>query len=46
MGFDVAFADEEEMEKISAMPEFEQMAEYPYYGSIEKIDNYIVVKLG
>lgn len=46
LGFDVAFADEEEMEKISAMPEFEQMAEYPYYGSIEKIDNYIVVKLG
>lgn len=46
LGFDIAFAEEEETENISAMPEFQQMAEYPYYGSIEKIDNYIVVKLG
>ena len=46
LGFDIAFADEKEIEEISAMPEFEQMAEYPYYGSIEKIGDYIVVKLG
>lgn len=46
LGFDIAFAGDEELERISAMPEFETMAEYPYYGSVKKIDNYIVVKLG
>ena len=37
---------EEELEAISATPEFEQMAEYPYYGSVKMIGDYIVVKLG
>lgn len=46
LGFDIEFAGEEELEAISAMPEFEEMAEYPYYGSVKKIGDYIVVKLG
>ena len=46
LGFDIEFAGEEELETISASPEFERMAEYPYYGSVEKIGDYIVVKLG
>lgn len=46
LGFDLPFATAEEAERISAMPEFEQMAEYPYNGSVKKIENYIVVKLG
>ena len=46
LGFDIEFAGEEELEAISATPEFEQMAEYPYYGSVKMIGDYIVVKLG
>ena len=46
LGFNIEFAGEDELEEISASPEFEQMAEYPYYGSIKKIGDYIVVKLG
>lgn len=46
LGFNIEFADEEELETISALPEFQEMAEYPYYGSVKKIGDYIVVKLG
>ena len=44
-GFDVPFATEEEMNWIRNQEAFTQMNEYPYYGSIAKIDNYIVVKM-
>lgn len=46
LGFDIEFAGEDETQAIAALPEFEEMPEYPYYGSIEKIEDYIVVKLG
>lgn len=46
LGFDVPFASQEEMEALCETTEFEQMAEYPYYGSVKEIGDYIVVKLG
>lgn len=46
LGFDVSFASQEEAEALSRTAEFEQMAEYPYNGSLRKIGDYIVVKLG
>lgn len=44
-GFDVPFATEEETNWIRNQEAFSQMDVYPYYGSIAKIDNYIVVKM-
>jgi hypothetical protein len=46
LGFEIPFADDEELEEISRSREFEEMAEYPYYGSVKKIGDFIVVKLG
>jgi hypothetical protein len=46
LGFEIPFADDEELEEISQSREFEEMAEYPYYGSVKKIGDFIVVKLG
>lgn len=46
MGSTVELAEAEELERIKLSPEYEEMSEYPYYGSIKKIDDYIVVKLG
>ena len=46
LGFDISFASEEELDELSADARVEAMAEYPYYGSVLKIDDYIVVKLG
>ena len=46
LGFDVPFAGQEELDALSRTAEFEQMAEYPYNGSVKKIGDYIVVKLG
>ena len=46
LGFDIAFASEESLEKLQNDERVQQMAEYPYYGSVKKIDDYIVVKLG
>ena len=46
LGFDVPFASQEELDVLSKTAEYEQMAEYPYYGSVKKIGDYIVVKLG
>lgn len=46
LGFDVPFAGQEELDALSKTAEFEQMAEYPYNGSVKKIGDYIVVKLG
>lgn len=44
-GFPMPFASEEEIAQITATPEFEAMAVYPYYGSLQKIGNTLVVKL-
>lgn len=46
MGTDIPLATQSELEAIAASAEFAAMNEYPYYGSIKIIDNYIVVKLG
>lgn len=46
LGFDVPFAGQEELDALSRTAEFEQMVEYPYNGSVKKIGDYIVVKLG
>lgn len=46
LGFDIPFAGQEELDALSKTAEFEQMAEYPYNGSVKKIGDYIVVKLG
>ena len=46
LGFAVPFASQEELDALSKTAEFEQMAEYPYKGSVQKIGDYIVVKLG
>jgi len=45
MGFPIPMASAEETEEIMASPEYEQMAVYPYYGSLQKIGNTLVVKL-
>ena len=45
LGFDIEFATEEEISILQADERFEEMEVYPYYGSVQKIDNYIVVKL-
>ncbi len=44
IGFNVDFASDEEIEEIINLPEFAEMAEYPYYNSVKAIDDYIVVK--
>lgn len=44
IGFDVDFANDEEIKEIAALPEFAEMEEYPYYNSVKALDNYIVVK--
>lgn len=46
MGFDMEFATQEEMEEIERDARFEQMPIYPYYGSVARIGEHIVVKLG
>ena len=46
LGFDIPFASEASLEKLSDDERVLEMAEYPYYGSVQKIDDYIVVKLG
>ena len=46
LGFDIPFATEEELAALSGDARIQEMAEYPYYGSVKKIENYMVVKLG
>ena len=46
LGFDIPFASEESRAYLAEDARVQAMAEYPYYGSVQKIDNYIVVKLG
>ena len=44
-GFPMEFASSKEIKEISATAEFEAMAVYPYYGSLQKIRDILVVKL-
>lgn len=44
IGFNVPFASDEEIEAIKALPEFEAMPCYPYYGSVAAVGDYIIVK--
>lgn len=46
MGTDIPLATEEEIAALEQREEFQAMAEYPYYGSVKKIDDYMVVRLG
>ena len=46
LGADLPFASDEELAEIERDPAFAEMSEYPYYGSIKKIGDCIVVKLG
>ena len=46
LGVDIPFASEAEIEEIEQDARFAEMAEYPYYGSVARIDDHIVVKLG
>lgn len=42
----MSFASEDERNKLCELPVYSQMPVYPYYGSIQKIDDYIIVKAG
>jgi sporulation protein YlmC with PRC-barrel domain len=44
IGFDVPFADASEIQALRQTQEFAEMSVYPYYGSVQKIGDYIVVK--
>ena len=44
-GFPIAFASDQEIQQILSAPEFDAMAVYPYYGSLQKIGDILVVKL-
>ncbi len=46
LGFDIAFAGEEELESLENDPRVTEMPVYPYYGSVRRIDGTIVVRLG
>ena len=43
-GFDANFASEEEIKTLSESQAFKDMNLYPYFDSVRKIDNYLVVK--
>lgn len=45
LGFPIPFASEEEQLQIAASPEYICMPVYPYYGSMKKIGDVLVVKL-
>ncbi|MBO5556501.1 MAG: hypothetical protein J5927_04890, partial [Oscillospiraceae bacterium] len=46
LGFDVPFASAEEKAHLESREEVKAMPVYPYYGSVQKIGDYVVVKLG
>ena len=45
IGFAIPMASDEEISAITATPEYENMAVYPYYGSMQMFDDILVVKL-
>lgn len=46
LGCSIPFATNDEKEKLKEDERFIEMEEYPYDGSVKKIDGFIVVKLG
>ena len=44
LGFDIPFADADELRELASNSEVQQMPTYPYDGSVKKIDDYIVVR--
>ena len=46
LGCELPFADEETLRELERDPRVQAMPEYPYAGSVRKIDDCIVVKLG
>ena len=46
LGFDLPFASEEESAALADSPEFASMPVWPYAGSVQKLGDVIVVKLG
>lgn len=46
IGSDIPLATQAELDSLAATDEFAAMSEYPYYGSIKIIGDYVVVKLG
>lgn len=46
LGLDIPFADEAELEALENDPRVLGMAEYPYDGSVQKLGDLIVVRLG
>ncbi len=46
LGLDIPFADEQLLESLEKDPRVQEMAEYPYSGSVRRIDDAIVVRLG
>lgn len=45
IGFPVPFASEQEIAQIQNTSEFREMAVYPYYGSLQKMGDFLIVKL-
>lgn len=45
LGFPIPMASDEEIAAITATAEYEAMAVYPYYGSMQMFDDILVVKL-
>lgn len=46
LGFDIPFADEAECAALAEDPQVQAMSGYPYEGSVQKIGDCMVVKLG
>ena len=46
LGFDIEYATAEEKQALLNDIRYQEMASYPYYGYVNNIDDYIVVKLG
>ena len=46
VGFDVPFADREEKRALKEDPRVQEMPIYPAYGSVQMIDDFLVVRLG
>lgn len=46
LGVDFTYASGDEIEQIRESLAFQEMPSYPYYGYVQEIGNYIVVKLG
>ena len=46
LGCELPFADEDSLSKLEQDPRVEAMSIYPYAGSVQRIDDFLVVKLG